>query len=271
MSFNKNEFDIKKGFEVYLPNLFKLIEGDISWRSITNNFNKEYRRNTEKYNKGEKVELRINIYSIIISAEKKELNGINFLFFINNLLLDLSACLNKAEKRRIVTNIRNMLYFHMDFLHYLGELALLNCFMQTGKYELVETEYTENKKTSIDFKFNNKKNGESILIEVVNFELSDKITFDNKEIRKFLESKLTQKLINTDKGGIINYTLVPILWGGRNSIDNIIRVKKFYEETNFSMERVEIPIVYFPYTINDQTFYKFGSIINIFKHDIPSV
>jgi hypothetical protein len=102
---------------------------------------------------------------------------------------------------------------------------------------------------------------ESLLIEVVNVELREDKMTDHSLIKKFLSSKFKEKLADKDKSGITDYILVPVIWGGKDNINNILKVKDFYEKTNFSIERVQIPMVYMQLTDGDKTLNRFGSVL----------
>ena len=84
---------------------------------------------------------------------------------------------------------------------------------------------------------------------------------DHNLIQKFLTSKIQEKLNITDESGITEYTLIPVIWGGRDNVNNILKVKDFYEKTNFSIDRVETPRVYMQLKVEDKTINRFGCIL----------
>ena len=73
-------------------------------------------------------------------------------------------------------------------------------------------------------------------ISKLNIELREDKMTDHKIIQKFLTSKLQDKLDDTDKSGITEYTLIPVIWGGRDSVNNILKAKAFYEKTKFTID-----------------------------------
>lgn len=249
--------------EYYIPSLLELIEGEIRWTSLTKMLNKRFAEQSERYNQGEKFECKVNLYSITASAAKGDPGNIQFLSFINNIIKSLTSLLNKQERRLISTNLANLLEYDEKFLHYLGELCVLNSLLSSGEYKLEQVEYKLKKNSkSIDFKIQNKKTNEPHLIEVVNIELRDDIVHDFVKIETFLFNKLNDKLLDTDKSGIVDYTIIPVIWGGIDNVNNVLKVKEFYEKTNFSMNRVQVPRVYMQLKSADITYNKFGSILN---------
>jgi len=268
LNIDKTTFDIKLRLEYYIPSLLQLIEGDIRWTSLKKILDKRFNEYTERYNNGERFELRMTLYSLCVSAAKGNIEHIQFLSFIDNVFKSLATCLNSSEKGFIKTNIANLLEYEDGFLNYLGELCVLNCLMTSGLYRLDKTEHRLEKGTKgIDFKLSNSKTNESFLIEVVNIELrEDKMTeFDL--IQKFLTGKLQDKLEDTGKSGITKYTLVPVIWGGRDNVNNILKVKDFYEKTNFTLDRVQTPRVYMQLKAGDKTLNRFGSILKCLNAD----
>lgn len=258
----KTTFDIKTGLEVYLPSVLKLIAGDIRWTSLTKIFEDRFHNYAERYNNGERFELRATLYSISASAAKGVETNIQFLSFIDNVFKSLADVLTENEKQLIKNNVANLLQYDDGFLNYLGELCVLNCIMASGRYSLEKTEYKiKPDGKGIDFLFKNKKTKQDFLVEVVNIELrADKLS-DHDITAKFLTSKLQDKLNDTDKSGITNYVLVPVFWGGRDNVNNTLKVKEFYEKTGFQIDRVETPRVYMQLKGEQTTYNKFGSLL----------
>ena len=264
----KTSFDIKAGLEYYLPSVLTLIAGDIRWSSLTKMFGNRFAEYAHRHEKGEQFDLRATLYSISASAGQGNESGIQFLSFIDNVFKSLAQILTEKEKQLIKTNVANLLQYDHGFLHYLGELCVLNCIMTSGSYSLEKTEYKiDPKGKGIDFLFLNKETKTNFLVEVVNIELrADKLT-DHDLTKKFIESKLQEKLDDTDKSGVTNYILLPVFWGCKDNVNNILKVKDFYEKTNFNMDRVEIPRVYMQLKGGQQTFNKFGSLLKCLTLD----
>lgn len=257
------KFNIKKGIEFYIPSLLTLIEGDIRWASLTKILENRHQDYTERFNNGEVISLRISLYSLVASAQRGNSEHIQLLSFIDNVFKSLSNLLSSDEKLLIKNNIANLLEYDEAFLNYLGELCVLNCLLASGICRLEATEYKLNQGSkSIDFKLLNKETKESLLVEVVNIELKDDKMVNHSSIQKFLEGKYKSKLTDTDKSGILDYTLAPVLWGGRDNLSNILKVKEFYEMSSFRMDRVQTPLVYMQLSDGNTVFNKFGSILN---------
>lgn len=264
----KTSFDIKAGLEFYLPSVLKLIAGDIRWTSLTKIFEDRFNDYAERYNNGERFDLRATLYSISVSAANGVETNIQFLSFIDNVFKNLVTILTENEKQHIKTNVTNLLQYDEGFLNYLGELCVLNCIMASGEYSLEKTEYKiKPDGKGIDFYFKNKKTQQDFFVEVVNIELrTDKLT-DDDITTKFLTSKLQDKIADTDKSGITNYVLVPVFWGGRDDVSNTLKVKDFYERTGFNIDRVEIPRVYMQLKSAQTTYNKFGSLLKCMTLD----
>jgi len=258
--------DIKAGLSYYLPSLLQLIEGDIRWKSLNKIFNERFKSYSERYEQGERFPLRMTLYSLVSSAENGNQEHIQVLSFIDNVFKSLAKTMTSKEKLLIKTNIANLLEYDHGFLHFLGELCVLNCLLASGICRLEKTEYRLNQNTKgIDFKILNTDTAESFLVEIVNIELRDDKMVNHSLIQKFLSGKFQEKLQDTDKSGILDYTLVPVLWGGKDNLTNILKVKEFYEKTNFKMDRVQIPLVYMQLASDTAIFNKFGSILNCLK------
>jgi hypothetical protein len=264
----KTYFDLKAGLEFYIPSIFKLISGDIRWKSLIKIFEDRFHKYDEKQKLGERVELRSTLYSISVSAANGVETNIQFLSFIDKTFKSLAQILTDKEKKLIKTNIANLLEYENGFLNYLGELCVLNSIMVSGQYSLEATEYrVKTNGKGIDFQFKNKKTDELFLVEVVNIELNSDKLFSHDIIDKFLSGKLQEKLKDTDKSGVTDYKLIPVFWGGKDNVVNTIKMKIFYEQTDFKMDRVEIPRVYMQLKGKKTTYNKFGSILNCLTLD----
>lgn len=263
----KYKYDIENNLRLYIPSLFKLIEANIRWSGLTKIFNRNFDAHKAQYDNGKNSAIRHTLYSIINLALKGEEHEIQLLSYIDNVFKDLYNLLNVNERIFIKTNIANLLEFNPDSIHFLGELSVLNCLMKTGVYKFVRTEYSLTKDgKSIDFKLYDINEKRNILIEVVNIELRNDMMLNHCTIHQFLSKKLNDKLEDTDKSGIHDYTLIPVLWGNdKGSLDNILRVKEFYEATKFTIERVELPMVYMLVYINGKPENRFCSILNILE------
>ena len=262
LDIDKTDFDIKLGLEYYIPSLLELINGNIRWTSLKKILENKFNEYKERYNNGERFELRVTLYSICVSAAKGNTESKQFLYFIDNVFKSLANCLSASEKTLIKENITNLLEYRDGFLNYLGELCVLNSLMSSGFYRLEKTEYRlEKDRKGIDFKITNIETNQSYLIEVVNIELREDKMTDHNLIQKFLTSKIQEKLNITDESGITEYTLIPVIWGGRDNVNNILKVKDFYEKTNFSIDRVETPRVYMQLKVEDKTINRFGCIL----------
>jgi hypothetical protein len=262
--------DLKSKIELYLPSLIQLIEGDLKkkrWKRLTEIFENQFNKLNEQYKKDEKFPLvKLSLYSTITGALNGERQNIQFLDYINNVFKNLNSILDKDEKILIKETLSNLLEFEKGFLNYLGELSVLDNLISTGLYKLDKTEYRikENGK-GIDFRFLNIQKSKYILVEVINIELKDNKISSTELMYQFLSNKLNDKLNDTDKSEILNYTLIPVIWG---SLENILKVREFYKLTNFKIKRVEIPRVYIPFNVpnNPKKFVnKFGSILTVFN------
>jgi hypothetical protein len=262
LDIDKTTFEIKLGLELYIPSLLELINGNIRWKSLKKILENKFNEEKERYNNEERFELRVTLYSICALAAKGNPESKQFLFFIDNVFKSLATCLSDSEKNLIKENISNLLEYRDGFLNYLGELCVLNSLMSSGLYRLEKTEYRlEKDRKGIDFKITNIESNQSYLIEVVNIELREDKMTDHNLIQKSLTSKIQEKLNLTDESGITQYTLIPVIWGGRDNVDNILKVKDFYEKTNFSIDRVQTPRVYMQLKVEEKTINRFGSIL----------
>ena len=104
------------------------------------------------------------------------------------------------------------------------------------------------------------KTGKDIFVEVVNTELRADKLIDFATTRKFLCGKLTAKLVDTDKSGMTAYYLIPVIWGGKEGLENINKLKYFIEQTDFKIDRVMDPMVYQILEKGGNSFSKFDFI-----------
>lgn len=185
--------------------------------------------------------------------------NIQFLSFINNVCRELTQNLTTDERTLIKQNISNLLEYGENFLNYLGEICVLNCFMKTGLYSLDRVEHGTKTGKKIDFVFNEKVAGRKHFIEVVNIEIPTEKLSNDQALERHLTTKLTNKLEDTDKSGVTEYTLIPVLWG-ENSSDTVLAVRDFYRRTNFSIPRVWTPLVYTQLKSDGSTYNKFGDL-----------
>ena len=255
------KFDVRVGLEHYFPSLSNLIVGDIRWTSLNKIFNQRFEAECKRWERGETFEKRISIFDVSVSAvngndEHKELR-----LFIDNVFKSLSLLLTLQEKQKIKKNIANLLQYDHEFLNYFGELCVLNCLMKGNLYRLVNTEYKKNKNgKGIDFHLQEIDTSNNIFVEVVNIELRADKLIDFDTTRKFLSRKLTAKLVDTDKSGMTDYHLIPVVWGGKEDLENINKLKNFIEQTDFKLDRVTDPMVYQILEKGGNSFSKFDFI-----------
>lgn len=258
------KIELEKNLRVYLPSLFQLIEGNFSrkeWKAINKKFEGKFSELKLKYENGDRPKPKLNIYTLLSSWLNQEMHGIVFRNYLDNLIKDLTILLNTQEKQAIKKkNLFNLLLFEKDFLNYVGELSVLNNLMSTGVYRLLAIEFTVKKGgKGIDFRLLNVNENKEVLVEVVNIELTDTNSSSNEKIELLLLSKLNGKLSDKDKSGILDYKLIPVLW--YEKVDNVKRVKEFYETQEFHIERCETPRAYVWFRINQKKFInKFGAI-----------
>lgn len=262
-------YNVEKYLRQYMPSVIELLNGQqISWTTINKNFRAYIADKKEKLGSNPEIIEEATFFSILYRKQRGYGDTDAMFFFFDTIFTSLNSVLSDTEKRllhRMITKVFSSL--NKNYLNFIGELATLNYFMIQGRYELIniEEKIHRERNISIDIYLRHKEDNRELLIEVLNIHL-EHLEFQNEiQLKKHLESKLTEKIdskcINPERVIIIQ----PVIW--IKSEEQLKSVFEFYTNTKFLISQVEKPFVYASYQTNSGPFeHKFDYIQEIFKN-----
>ena len=244
------KIDLKYSLESHLPSLFKLTDETFNWNDLNKNFEKyvlKHKRIIISQDDIEGLFIVRNLYTTIAGKIDGNEQDIVLCSYIDLLLDDLSQKLDSNGKKQIQKTLFDLLLFE-GFSDYFGELSVLNKFIGSGKYKLLETEVQNgnkgkgyNKRKGIDFKLIDLEEGREINVEVINIKIQDKHIKSNDEIGRFLLRKFEDKIQDKDRSGL-EYFLIPVIW--YEKVEILKKLKKFYDDTSFEIDNILVPFAY---------------------------
>jgi hypothetical protein len=209
---------VRENVATVLPDLHHFI-GDkpFCWDTIDRLFNKELENRNKRCLNDQTIRVEMTLFDLIVEHWKGNGNATHVLHHLNNTFRNLELIVTDDEKTMIFTIIRRLMStLNLKFYNFLGEIAILNCFLDTKKYHLKKIECRLTNGKFVDFQFQSRNTGVNHLVEVLNIDLKPEKVQDNPDlINKFLQKRIDDKL--TDKVLSLetppNIVIAPILWG----------------------------------------------------------
>jgi len=262
------KYDVENILKQHMPSLLDLLgEQRISWTSVNRQLEKHIIAIREEYKLTQTIIRKdANFHTIIKNKIIGNCQSDGMFDFYNKLFSSLNKILTKEEKKPIHRIVKSILTeTNKDYLNFIGELATLNKFMQTGEYNLgnIEEVIHSDQKITADILLQRKVDKIEVLIEVLNLHLEIK-EFENFEsLECYLTSKFNKKisdkkLLDTNKIIFIQ----PVVW----TIDDkqLKFICEFYSNTHFKIDKVITPMSYITYkNINGDYEHRFESIRTI--------
>lgn len=241
-----NQSLFKETLSHNVPDLFNLLDGqNISWSSIESNILKQNtQRLKESKSSGKDFKIEMNFYDLILKVIDEDFESTRFFVYIIGVLRLFNEYLSTNEKILVSRIIRKLLKdLTLDYIHYIGELFVLDILLRNHPYTLTEIEYKLNNGKCIDFHFTTKEN-EQVFVEVMNIRLDPMKLNSHREIREYLRSKYLSKIEDKMTGVEWSFELiiVPVLWG---SLEDLRKVYNFYRNgTGLRINGVTEPYSY---------------------------
>jgi hypothetical protein len=263
----KIKYDVKTSLANHMPSLVRLLgEQNIAWSSINKNLLKYINEvKVEFISTKIPIEREATFYSILVRKFFGKGDTDAMFDFYDKTFVSLNKVLTEIEKKPLHRMISKVLSnLNHNYLNFIGELATLNKFMDTGEYHLndIEKIIHPEKNKGADISLIRKMDNIEVLIEVLNIHLETK-KFENYDQ---LEYHLQSKFENKSKDKFINPKIIifiqPIIW--TSDLEQLNMVCKFYSETNFKMENVIVPMSYLTFKHTDGKFeHRFESLKTI--------
>jgi hypothetical protein len=264
----KPQLDIQNNLKRYFPSLFEVLEdGAISWASINKSFIRELEKRKARMEPGQQtIMVKANLYDVITASDNGNQQAARLLDFFSKLFEELGKRLSSADKKKLHTTVFNILVnLDWTYLNYLGELATLNQLIKSGGYQFLGTEVNLGNGKGGDFDMLELKTNLRIIIEVVNIMLPENLQGDDEKIKRFLTTKLTDKMNDKTKQGqkTSPFTLVPVIWGGQ---EQLRRISNFYKTNTIEVPHCLEAGAYSTFIKSDGSFFHcFGRISTLFS------
>ena len=262
--------DLKNRLRQYIPSLFEILNDDrISWKDISNKFQKTYDARLALYNKNGSLRVTASFYDVITERQNGTTGAIHLLDYFDKLFREISDRLDNIQKQQLKSTVYNLLTsVGSDYLHYIGELllAILNQLIKSEHYIFRQTEFNLGNGNSADFYFNEMKTVKEVLIEVLNIVLKQEIKDDDRQIRDFLDYRFKQKINRKTKGrtDLRSFQLMPVIWGPSKDLR---RLAEFYKNGNtVDIINCTSASAYSTFLVDDGSyFHRFGSLASLFN------
>jgi hypothetical protein len=255
-------FNVRAGIEHYMPSLLNLVEGDFSWNELSKLQNRQFKKYVERLNKSGTFKNRLSLFEVVVTASKGNADNRIFANTLNILFTRLGNALDANQKKMLRGNLYDLIRYSTDFLNYVGEFMILDVLIKSG-YKFIHSEFGIKKGlTTIDFKMLNKRTEMYEYFEVFNLEMNSKHLINNEVTERFLRGKFEKKLTDKDKSGLL-YALNPVIW--IEDTENTLKLKAFYKETHFKMERVSTPFILSRFDHGGVTYESFSSILEVYE------
>jgi hypothetical protein len=256
--------EVKKIIAKFLPNVVSFTEhfDSFSWGKITHLLEKCLKKRISSANR-EPIVVSTTIFDIVTSAMKEDFRAIKQLEFIDNIFAELAGNLNNEEKNKIKPTIERIFKtLDYTYLNFVGEIAVLNNIISTGRYKLIVIEYKIEEERDIDFLLQEIESGKKVLVEVFRIHINpEKVSSDIKGIKEFLKYRFQEKI--KSKTNKIDFILIPILRGAHESLKVY---SDFYKKNSFVIENVVVPLAFMTIFQEDESVeHRFGRISNVFE------
>jgi len=262
--------DLENRLKIYVPDLFKLIEGqNISWLSINRKFGKFLQQRKIRFHKGGGyLKDQVNFYDVVVQTINGKQEFERFFIYMNVVFRRLNENLSSSQKIMVSKIVRNLLReFSLDYIHSLGELYVLDSLVRHKMYRLVEVEFKLNNGKCIDFKLISSESNKDVLVEIMNIRLDEKKLNSHKEISEYLMGKFSSKIDYKTMSipSNFNFFIVPVIWGSK---EDLLKVNDFYKNgSGITINRMMEPFSYCCWvdeTGKTEPFYKFSRISTLF-------
>jgi len=218
------------------------------------------------------------LFDRIFDAQEGDRYAIDLLTFIDQSIYGILKNLD-GQFWSEFENILVQLFINFDettsqYLERIGEIAVLDKILMSGKIVLKDIEYRLNNGKCIDFAVqyvNDQKDiNEITLLEVFNMHIEMGKVSTAEELRRYFENRLLEKinskLNGLDKSVIKNFSLVPVLWG---NLDDFMTYGNVFDWFNEYKPCICSPQgIFYCHLKNDETVYIFDTIENIVKRQI---
>jgi hypothetical protein len=269
------QISIEDNLKKYVPDLFKLMDGqDISWSSINKGYLEIRKKREKRYQENPTEKFEVNFYDLIGNVlVRNDSSSEKFFIYINVILKRLDVTLNEKEKMMISKTVRNFLKnFSLDYIHFIGELFFLDRMIRSKEYKLLEVEHKMGNGKRIDFKLYSIRNQEEISVEIMNIRL-DRLNLNSQnDFQKQLIKKVGEKIFDKTKGVITDHSfhLQMIFWGDGNELR---KVSNFFKNgLAIPISGVMEPLSYCCFTVGEnEPEYRFSEISNLFDNLVPPV
>lgn len=232
--------DLKERLQEYIPSLFKLLDKDnFPWAKINREF--EIHLNKRKdiaAHEGGVYDIYykdITFFDIISEFKKGERFGALVEFsLVDNLFEQLSEKLTEEGKKKIRKSLIKILtQLQYNFRHTLGELIVLNKFLQSGSYDLESLDYPfpPPSKKDADFALKDLNDGRILLVELVHNQLPEPFPEDFAEIKTYLTDTVLNKIAEKTEGFVINNPFFTVLFVLGKS-ESLRKINVFFKAGN---------------------------------------
>lgn len=210
------QVDVEPKLREHFPILFELLQGErFDWKKINTKFSETHLTRLTNFIHGNNELIEANFFDVLTEHWKGNKKGTRMLNFFRSLLADINRNLDVTAKKKIKKTLYNILIeFDLNYLNYIGELAVLNLFIRNKEYKLNRIESPLGNKKNADFLFDRTDGNGSVLVEVVN--VRPKVFPKNHSgIKNLFEEKFTEKNLLKTGGELrfLKYFLVPVVWG----------------------------------------------------------
>jgi hypothetical protein len=210
------QVDVEPKLREHFPILFELLEGErLDWGKINTKFSETHLKRLTDFIHGNNELIEANFFDVLTEYWKGNKQGIRMLNFFRSLLDDINRNLDIADKKKIKKTLYNLLIeFDLNYLNYIGELAVLNSFIRNREYRLNRIESPLGNKKKADFLFDRCDGKGPVLVEVVNVR-PRVFPQDHSGLKILFEEKFEEKNLLKTGGDLrfLKYFLVPVIWG----------------------------------------------------------
>jgi hypothetical protein len=268
--------DLEKNLQRYIPELFKLMEGQkISWSKINKDYDQLEKKRQIEYDKnGGHLMTEPNFYDMVRRSVQRDPNFVRPFEYTKIVLDNLDKNLSREERIWVGSILRNLLKtLTIDHLHFLGELFVLNNIISRRHlYYLKMTEHEMDNGKRIDFNIVFKNSGREGLMEVMNIHLKGLDLSNHTRVRKHFERKIEDKIKDKtrDVDSDFIFQIQPVIWG---SSDQLRVVGDFFKYGfGCKIENVNEPLSFCCHTLvrdgQNKFLYVFDEISKVFNMDI---
>lgn len=283
-------FDIryKENLNRFLPNIFLLLNPEPDWVKINLQINTDHQKRIIIWDEEHRDGLEFQppkflhiydypLYCVLHFALNGRPDALILLNYFNILFGEVFKSMNIDSIRLITPILTNFLKtINGDYIHYVGELAVLDSLLKTGKYRLNSIEKVIEKCKSVEVSAINLNKGKSVdfcvtdildsrnyLVEVKNVHVDDENP-DVVKLRRKLNKKVKVKSKNQEEG--TEFIVIPVLWVTKH-MTLVTLEKQIKEWDNFHVEGVYEPFAFFTFIDEvGRNVFKFNRISTLFEN-----